>query len=163
MRYRYKLGFTDVDFARLMFSGDYYRWVERAMERWQQEMGLGWKRMIVDLNLGLPSLETRCHHVASISYEDEFEVGVSVRDLTNRGFVSDFEFVRVADGRLAAYGYFVRRFLDMKAHRGENAPPQEAMDVFTRMAEDRGVMPYDERSAVLQAERDGRKSEKGVV
>ena|SRR5579862_2664159 len=164
MRYRYKLGFTEVDFARLMFSGDYYRWAERAMERWQQEMGLGWKRMIVNLNLGLPSLETRCHHHASIAYEDEFEIGVSVRDLSNRGFVSDFEFVRVADGVLAAHGYFVRRFLDMKEHRGQNDPPQEAIEVFSRMAEDRDVMPYEDRQAELRAARDGQgKPQKGAV
>lgn len=153
MRYRYKLGFTEVDFARLMFSGDYYRWAERAMEQWQQEMGLPWKRMIVDLNLGLPSLETRCHHRASISFEDEFEIGVSVRDLTNRGFVSDFEFIRMQDGALAAYGYFVRRFLDMKHHRGENDPPHEAMEVFSRMAEDTDVVPYEQRRAALESER----------
>lgn len=157
MRYRYSLGFTDVDFARLMFSGDYYRWAECAMERWQQEMGLPWRRMILDLNLGLPSTETRCRHHAPIAFEDEFEVGVSVRALTNRGFVTDFEFIRVADGRLAAYGYLVRRFLDMRTHRGQNDPPREAMEVFARMAEDTDVMPYDARAELIRARRDGRR------
>lgn len=168
MRYRYRLGFTDVDFARLLFSGHYYLFAERAMERWQHEAGLPWKRMMVDLNLGLPSIETRCHYHAPIGYEDEFEIGLRVRDLSSRGFVSDFEFVRLHDGRIAAHGYFARRFLDMAAHRGQNEPPQEAVEVWTRMAEDREVPTYEERRALLEAERKARRAtaatnERGVA
>ncbi len=154
MRYRFRLGFTDVDYARLLFSGDYYRWVERAMERWQQEAGLPWRRMILDLGLGLPSTETRCHYLAPIEFEDEFEVGVGIRDLTERGFVTDFELVRVRDGRLAAYGYIVRRFLDMATLRGENDPPEEALAVFRNMeAESGDPPPYEERRRQLEDER----------
>ncbi len=155
MRYRYRLAFTDVDFARLLFSGDYYRFAERAFETLQQEHGLGWKRMIVELGLGLPSVETRCQYLASIGYEHEFEVGVGVRDLNERGFVTDFEVVRLHDSRLAAYGYFVRRFLDMATLRPATNVPAEAMEVFASMeAATRSALPtYEERVSAWQASR----------
>lgn len=158
MRYRFQLGFCDVDYARQLFSGDYYQWVERALEQWQRDEGIPWKRMIHDLNLGLPTLETRCHHLASIGFEDEFEIGLNLRDLTNRGFVTDFEIIRLKDDRLAAYGYLARRFLDMTTHRGENNPAREAIEVYERMQETSKDFPtYDERHAAVEAERQARR------
>lgn len=154
MSYRYRVAFTDVDFARLVFSADYYRWAERAFEAWCQSAGLPWRHMIEDLGLGLPSIETRCHYLTPLAYEDEFDVRVGVRDFTDRGFVTDFELVRVRDGALAAYGYFVRRFLDMRSMRGRSDIPAEAAAVFRALEAETDVTPYPERRA--RSDGDGR-------
>ncbi|HWM11091.1 MAG TPA: acyl-CoA thioesterase [Solirubrobacteraceae bacterium] len=153
MSYRYRVGFTDVDFARIMFSGDYYRWAERGFEAWCQESGLHWRRMIEDLAVGLPSIETRCHHLAPLAYEDEFDVCLGVRDLTDRGFVSDFELYRVKDGVLAAHGYFNRRFLDMRTLRGRSDIPEEAAAVFRALEAQTDLMPYADRREQLRSAR----------
>jgi acyl-CoA thioesterase FadM len=153
MRYRYRQGFTDVDFAQQMFSGDYYRWVERALEDWQLEAGLPWRRMLEDLHLGLPAVETRCHYLARIAFQDEFDVEVGLRDLTTRGFVADFEIVNVTAGRLAAYGYTSRRFLDMRTGRPFEPVPAEAMDVFRAGAAATRLAPYGERVAEWERRR----------
>ncbi len=145
MTYRYRLAFTDVDYARLVFSGEYYRWAERAFETWQLESGLAWPVMIDELGLDLASVETRCHYVAPLGFEDEFDVSVGLRDLDDDGFVSDFEIARAEDGRLAAHGYLVRRFTAQ--------PPPAAVVVFRAMAERSSVERYDDRVSRLERER----------
>jgi len=141
--YRYRLAFTDVDYARLVFSGEYYRWAERAFETWQYESGLPWHVMIDELGLDLASVETRCHYVAPLGFEDEFDVSVGLRDLDEHGFVSDFEIARADDGRLTAHGYLVRRFLHAP-------PPAAALAVFRAMAERTSVERYDDRVERLE-------------
>ena len=153
MRYRYHVAFTEVDFARRVFSGDYYAYAERAFETYQRQAGLGFNRMITELGIGLPATETRCRYLAGLAYEDEFEVGVSVRDLTERGFVTDFEIVRLEDERLAAYGFLTRRFIDMRTGAGITEIPDEAAAVFRAMADERSLPAFEEREAARAAAR----------
>jgi acyl-CoA thioesterase FadM len=160
MRAQYQLGFVDVDYARIMFSGDVYRWVDHTFERWQQDLGLPWRRMIGELHLGLPSIETRCHYVSPVEFEDTFEVRVSARDLTSRGFVTDFELVVGEEERLASYGYLVRRFMNMQTLRAWPDPLEEAFAVFERMAEESDVIHYDERRRLLEEQRRDRAAAK---
>jgi acyl-CoA thioesterase FadM len=153
VRYRYKIAFTEVDFALRLFSADFYHFAERAFETFLQETGLGFRRMITELGIGLPATETRCRYLAGLAYEDEFEVTVSVRDLDDRGFVTDFEVVRLDDGKVAAYGYMTRRFLDMRTGAGTTHVPDEAATVFRAMADRRSLPSYEEREAAHAASR----------
>ncbi|HWM11118.1 MAG TPA: thioesterase family protein [Solirubrobacteraceae bacterium] len=148
--YRYRLGSADVGYARQMFSADYYRWASRAWGTWQLDAGMPLRRMILELGIGLPTSETRGHHLAPIACGDEFTVELGVRDLSARGLVSDFEFVRVRDGKLAAHGYFVRRFVAMESMRPCASLPDVLERVFGAMAAQTRLRPYPERRAELQ-------------
>jgi acyl-CoA thioesterase FadM len=131
----------------MIFSGNYYTWVERAFETWQFDLGLAWDDLIVNHRLGLATIETRCHYLAPVGLMQEFEVTLGLRDLDERGFTTDFEVVRLEDGRLAAFGYVRRRFLDMNGHGPRTDPPELAMNVFRRMLESSTLQAYDDRIA----------------
>lgn len=147
MLYRYRPAFMDVDFARMIFSGNYYTWVERAFETWQLELGLSWRELIVEHRLGLATIETRCHYLAPIGLMEEFEVELGLRDLDERGFTSDFQVTRIDDARVSAFGYFRRRFLDLDTHAPRRDPPAFAVDVFRQMAQASRLQSYEERMA----------------
>ena len=144
----------DVDFARMIFSGNYYAWVERAFETWQLDLGLSWRELIVQHHLGLATIETRCHYLAPIGLMEELEVELSVRDLDERGFTSDFQVTRVDDARLSAFGYFRRRFLDLETHAPRRNAPEHALAVFRRMVEASQLPSYDERTAAHRLARE---------
>jgi len=144
----------DVDFARMIFSGNYYTWVERAFETWQFDLGLVWDDLIVSHRLGLATIETRCHHLAPIGLMQEFEVELGLRDLDRRGFTTDFEVVRLEDGRLSAFGYMRRRFLDMDTHGPRAEPPEFAMRILREMLASSSLPTYDERVAAHRRSRE---------
>jgi acyl-CoA thioesterase FadM len=150
VRFRYRPSFMDVDFARMIFSGNYYTWVERAFEAWQFDLGLIWDDLIVNHRLGLATVETRCHHLAPIGLMQEFEVELGLRDLDERGFTTDFEVVRLEDGRLSAFGYIRRRFLDMDTHAARAEPPEFSMRIFRQMLASSRLPSYDERVAAYR-------------
>jgi acyl-CoA thioester hydrolase len=145
VRIVYKLGFTEVDFAQLLFSADFYRFAERTFETWHQSHGLGLRRLITELDIGLPAVETRCRYLAPIRFEDEFAVTVSVRDLTDRGFFSDFEISLVDGDRLAAFGFLERRFMDMRTGRAMHGVPDEVERVYRAMADDVSLITFEAR------------------
>ena len=152
--YRYRPAFMDVDFARMIFSGHYYTWVERAFERWQFDLGLRWLDLIVNHKLGLATIESRCHNLAPIGLMEEFEVQLGMRDLDDRGFTTDFQIVRTADDVLAAFGYMRRRFLDTETHEPRSDPPEFARQVFLEMLATSSVPSYDDRVAAHRRQRE---------
>lgn len=153
MGYIYRVGFTDVDCAQRLFSGSYYTWVERAFETWQDDAGLPWKRLFDEFDLGLPATETRCHYLSSLAFEDSFAVELGLRELDNRGFVLDFQFCRLNDDQLCAFGYSRRRFVALSTGRPVSAPPEVPCRVFTDMAARRIIPTYEERVAQHRAQR----------
>lgn len=158
MREQYELGFAHVDYAGLMFSGDFYMWAEHAFQRWQTSKGLSWRKMIDVYNVGLPSVETRCRYVSPIMMEQPFEISLSLDDLTTRGFTYSFEFVK-AEGLICAFGYSIKRFVNMETLRGWAEIPAAVFDVFQKLETSPGMEVGKQRFVEDERPRTNRSSE----
>jgi 4-hydroxybenzoyl-CoA thioesterase len=142
----FRVGFTDVDYARILFSGDYYKWAEHAFQTWQTQAGLSWTAMIDGHDVGLPSVESRCRYLLPVKFEDAFSVRMAVSGLDHRGFTFTFEILSES-GELAAYGYLVKRFVDMRTMRAWGEIPPAVYEIFQKLESEQELLSFEQRDA----------------
>lgn len=127
-----QIGFEDVDFARTPFFGDYFSWVEKALEAWLHAKGLTDRELVGEREIGLPIVEADCRYTAPLGLEDVVEIHLALRDVTRRGFRINFEMARQADQMRVAHGHVLRRFIDLAQKR-----PIEIADELLRIFQER--------------------------
>lgn len=130
MVYRFRVGFADVDYARIVFFGNHYLWMDRAMEEKLLQVGIEYRMLLDEQKIALPIVESHCSYTAPLRYGDEVTVPLRFGPLTPRGLDVHFQLVREEDGRRAAAGWTKRRFVDLVAFRGISLPD----DLYERFA-----------------------------
>jgi acyl-CoA thioesterase FadM len=121
MRYRYEVSFFDVDYARVLFFGRYYDFVQRANDVWMHQYGLYYQQLFAE-QVGTPIATSFCRYLGPVYVEETIEVTLGVKDASPRGFLLVFEISKPADGSRVAWGYIKRRFVNAE-RRASDAPP----------------------------------------
>jgi YbgC/YbaW family acyl-CoA thioester hydrolase len=121
--FRRRVTFDDVDFARVPFYGRYFSWVSEAESEALNQNGLGYTELVGQRGIGFPIVDAHCHYHRPLAIDQEFDVHVSIRNLSLRGFELAFEIYREADGVRICDGALVRRFVDTATFRGTVLPP----------------------------------------
>lgn len=111
MIYQYRVSFSEVDYARVLFFGRYYYVVNRGFEEWMHQHGLYYLDLVPNHNVRIPIVASYCRYLRPAYMDDVLEVHLGVKDLTPRGFRMPFAFYRQGDERLLAWGYLERRFV----------------------------------------------------
>ena len=133
MRAQYEIGFSDVDFARVLYFARYYDFVERAFGAWLHAGGWYWRDLHTEWRVATPIVVSHCNYRGPLRLEDRFEVRLELTDLTQRGFRLNFHIIRLNDDFLVGEGYTAHRFVD-PLERRPTAPPLELMRALEDMA-----------------------------
>lgn len=130
--FRRRVTFDDVDFARVPFYGRYFSWVSEAESEALNQNGMGYTELLAHRGIGFPIVDARCHYHRPLLIDQEFDVHVSIRNLSSRGFELAFEVYREADSVRICDGALVRRFIDTATFRGTDLPP-DLLERFQRL------------------------------
>lgn len=128
--YQFRVGFTDVDYFKIVFFGDYLKWMDRAFEVKLVESGLPYNVIVDELGIGIPIVETRCRYFSALRYGDDVVLPLRLSEMTARGFSVEFQLIRQSDSRVCAAGFTRRRFVRAEPYGGTTLPD----DVFRRFA-----------------------------
>lgn len=127
MIYRYTVGFSDIDFARVLFYGRFQYVVQQGSEHWQHQHGL-YYRDLPELDLAMPISVAFCRYLAPVRVEEVVLVRMGLKDLNARGFTFAYDMVKEEGGQRVAWGYLDRRFVSSAERRPREAPePVQAM------------------------------------
>ena len=97
-----RVPFHDVDFAQIVWHGNFYKYFELARTELMRMHGLD-VHDVIDLGYGMVVSESRCRHVAPARYGDELRIRASFLRADYRievGYVADND----TSGRACARG-----------------------------------------------------------
>lgn len=133
MRAQFEIGFSDVDYARVLYFARYYDYVERAFAAWLHAAGWYWRDLHTEAHVATPIVLSHCRYRGPLRLEDRFEVRLELTELTPRGFRLNFHVIRLHDDYLVAEGYTDHRFVD-PVERRPTTPPERFYQSLQAMA-----------------------------
>lgn len=107
-RYVFNVEWGDTDAAGIVFSPNFYKWMDQADHAFFKSLGFSVLELVRNEKIGIPLLESKCTFKRPLLFEDQVEIYTKVLDLTEK--VITFEHVFIKEGELAAEGYNTRIF-----------------------------------------------------
>jgi YbgC/YbaW family acyl-CoA thioester hydrolase len=123
VKFRHRLTWMDVDYARVAFYLRYYVWVDEAFHGHLCDRGFRLKDFL-DAGYGLPFLKNSCRYMRPLTLEDEIDIDIEVAALEEKGFTLKFRIHKVGDTAPAAEGEAVRRCIQINPLKSTALPPE---------------------------------------
>ncbi len=97
-----KVGFEDVDAARIVFFARFFHYCHDAMEALFDPLEGGYVRLINERRIGLPAVHVDADFTSPLRYGDAMRILVDVPHLGNSSATLRYRFSRLADGAAVA-------------------------------------------------------------
>ena len=88
--------FSDTDAAGIMHFANFFRYMEQAEHAFLRSLGLSVHTPTPQGTIGFPRVSTHCDYVHPLRFEDEIEVHLRVREVTDKTITYDFSFRNLA-------------------------------------------------------------------
>ena len=93
-----KVEFADTDMAGIMHFANFYRWMEVCEHEFLRSVGLSVDMTTEEGRIGWPRVKTSCRFKRPLRFEEEVEIRLIVRALSDRSIVYGFEFWKEENG-----------------------------------------------------------------
>lgn len=101
----FRVRWADTDIAGVMHYSNFLRYFEACEEEFYRSLGVTLSAMRAEYGIMLPRVEAHCVYKAPCRFDDQIEIALSVREISEKTITYDFRLVRSGDGILAAEGY----------------------------------------------------------
>jgi len=101
---RQRVEFADTDMAGIVHFANFFRYMERAEHEFLRSLGLSVHAVNGDDLVSWPRVNAECKFRAPLSFEDELDVHLLVREKRSKSITYEFRFYRQGDETLAAIG-----------------------------------------------------------
>lgn len=122
MKFRYRLTWSDVDYARVAYYPRFGIWVDEAFHGYLYARGCSLVALL-EQGYGLPYLATSCRYMRKLTLEDEVEIDLSIAKSDAKGFTLAFAIRKVGADGPAAEGEMVRRCIRGDPPKSIEMPP----------------------------------------
>lgn len=123
MKFRYRLTWSDVDYARVAYYPRFGIWVDEAFHGHLYARGCSLVALL-EQGYGLPYIATSCRYLRKLTLEDEVEIALSITKSDAKGFTLAFTITKAGDDGPAAEGEQVRRCISGDPPKSTAMPPQ---------------------------------------
>jgi len=124
-RYPFRVKFDNVDYARVLyFPRQIDLFIEALEEFSRKKLGVSFRRMLDEEKLSWPTVHIEADYLAPLEYEDQAEVHVFVRRISDKSITFGYEVHRLPDGAITCRGRHVVAMLDLRT--GLSLPVPEA-------------------------------------
>jgi len=128
--YTIKVAFGDTDAAGIVFSPNYYRWMDQATHDFISKTYISVSKLLMEENVAIPILESFCKFQSPLLFEDMVEIHTKVMELKNKVFKLQHDFVK--NGEVIASGYELRAWTSKVEGKLKAVPiPREVQESFT--------------------------------
>ena len=93
-----KVEFAETDMAGIMHFTHFYRWMEVCEHEFLRSVGLSVDMTTEKGRIGWPRVKTSCRFQRPLRFEEEVEIRLIVRALSDRSIVYGFEFWKEENG-----------------------------------------------------------------
>lgn len=122
LRFRYRVGWADVDAAGVIHYPRCFYWVDDAFHGYLYERGFTF-RSYTAAGYGLPFVHVECRYRYPVFLEDELTLEVSVQDLKPHGFTVRFRVRKASEPGVVMEGGMVRRCVKRGVPGSVKIPP----------------------------------------
>ena len=126
---RQRVEFADTDMAGIVHFSNFFRYMERAEHEFLRSLGLSVHAVNGDDLVSWPRVNAECKFRAPLSFEDELDVHLLVREKRSKSITYEFRFYK--QGAREPRG---RRFdhrglrVDRSRHRADDGDPDPGID-----------------------------------
>ncbi|WP_227935148.1 acyl-CoA thioesterase [Alkalihalobacillus deserti] len=106
INYDFKVEWGDTDAAGIVYSPNYYKWMDQATHHVFASIGYPLSRLISDEKIGIPMIESTCHFKKPLYFEEEVTIISTVLELHDKVFKIKHGFFRGAEE--IAHGFELR-------------------------------------------------------
>ena len=103
-RSRQRVEFADTDLAGIVHFSNFFRYMERAEHEFLRSLGLSVHGVNGNDLVSWPRVNAECKFLAPLSFEDELDVHLLVREKRSKLVTYEFRFFKQGDDTLRAVG-----------------------------------------------------------
>ncbi|NLY79135.1 MAG: acyl-CoA thioesterase [Lysinibacillus sp.] len=137
-KYKYKVRWGDTDAAGIVFTPNFYKWMDEATHEYLAELIKPSSKLFKEDKYALPILEAFCQFKKPLMFEDEVVVETTVLNIQNKTFKLKHSFIR--DGEEIATGYMVRAWTSFSDKPKAMPIPMEVVEKLKNSLEKEGVV-----------------------
>src|SRR5208283_5886216 len=101
---RQRVEFADTDMAGIVHFSNFFRYMERAEHEFLRSLGLSVHAADGDDLVSWPRVNAECNYRAPLSFEDELDVHLLVREKRSKSVIYEFRFYKQGAESLVAVG-----------------------------------------------------------
>jgi len=101
---RQRVEFADTDMAGIAHFSNFFRYMERAEHEFLRSLGLSVHDTSGETLVSWPRVGATCEFRAPLSFEDEFEVHLLVREKRSKSVTYEFRFIKQGSSGIVAVG-----------------------------------------------------------
>jgi acyl-CoA thioester hydrolase len=136
---RHSVAFADTDMAGIMHFANYLRYMEATEHAFLRSLGFSVHMEYEGREIGWPRVHVECDYRQPLTFEDEFEVELRVREKRPRSLTYDFCFRKEVDGQQELIG--TGTITAVCVSRDEETRRMKAVPIPERLAEQIEVAP----------------------
>ncbi|MGO9115580.1 MAG: acyl-CoA thioesterase [Thermoguttaceae bacterium] len=135
-RCRQRVEFADTDMAGIVHFSNFFRYMERAEHEFLRSLGLSVHSVNGDDLVSWPRVHAECKFRAPLSFEDELDVHLLVREKRPKSVTYEFRFCKQDAEGLVAVGSItvVSVSIDRSTGRMTSIPIPESIDRLIEVA-----------------------------
>jgi YbgC/YbaW family acyl-CoA thioester hydrolase len=93
-RWKHRVAFAETDMAGIVHFSNYFRYMEQAEHAFLRSLGLTVHARGDDTAASWPRVHAECRYTAPLTFEDEFEVHLLVREKSRKTIRYDFRLIK---------------------------------------------------------------------
>jgi 4-hydroxybenzoyl-CoA thioesterase len=99
----FTINFGAVDHARVIYYPRFFDYFHRTFEEWfGASLGTTYSRLVVDENLGFPTVTAEAEFVKPVRFGDRLRVELELDDIGRRSITMKYTAMRLPDGEISA-------------------------------------------------------------
>ena len=103
-RCRQRVEFADTDMAGIVHFSNFFRYMEKVEHEFLRSIGLSVHGVVDEQVVSWPRVNAECKYRAPLSFEDEVEVHLLVREKKAKSITYEFRFRKAGAEEIAAVG-----------------------------------------------------------
>jgi 4-hydroxybenzoyl-CoA thioesterase len=116
--------FGEIDQARVVYYPVFFHYLHQTFEEWfEQALGVPYKRLVVDENIGLPSVRVETEFRRPLPYGERVRVELRLVNVGTRSITVEYHVVRMSDGETSARARVTTVAVDNDTFRSMPIPP----------------------------------------
>ena len=133
---RQRVEFADTDMAGIVHFSNFFRYMERAEHEFLRSLGLSVHAVNGDDLVSWPRVNAECKFRAPLTFEDEMDVHLLVREKRAKSVTYEFRFYKQGDENLVAVGSITVVCVSIDQATGQMAsiPIPESIDRLIEVA-----------------------------
>lgn len=104
--YHYRVEWGDTDAAGIVFSPNFYKWMDQAVHYYFESIGFPIVKLVRDEKIGIPVIESKCNFQKPLYYADNVTIHTTILELRDKVISFGHEFF--VDDKKIAEGHQIR-------------------------------------------------------